>query len=212
MKTHRLAAVLACWSVAVAGCSPGTAIRCALTDLLTEGPGPQPADTRTVAAAAETAPVVDACDAADDPAVWVNEANPEASLIVATNKLRGFVVYGLDGAVVSTREIDAAYVVARCRAAAEEGDVDAQFELGEAYFLGRGRPAGRRRGSRVVPTSGRAGRTALRRTHRSRPRAGPGSGAHRTDARRPGAGPKSPPTSIVVTHRPGSSPSPFRPV
>ena len=39
MKTHRLAAVLACWSVAVAGCSPGTAIRCALTDLLTEGPG-----------------------------------------------------------------------------------------------------------------------------------------------------------------------------
>ncbi len=140
MKTHRLAAVLACWSVAVAGCSPVTAIRCALTDLLTEGPGPQPADTRTVAAAAETAPVVDACDAADDPAVWVNEANPEASLIVATNKLRGFVVYGLDGAVVSTREIDAAYVVARCRAAAEEGDVDAQFELGEAYFLGRGVP------------------------------------------------------------------------
>ena len=105
MKTHRLAAVLACWSVAVAGCSPGTAIRCALTDLLTEGPGPQPADTRTVAAAAETAPVLDACDAADDPAVWVNEANPEASLIVATNKLRGFVVYGLDGAVVSTSDV-----------------------------------------------------------------------------------------------------------
>ena len=105
MKTHRLAAVLAYWSVAVAGCSPGTAIRCALTDLLTEGPGPQPADTRTVAAAAETAPVVDACDAADDPAVWVNEANPEASLIVATNKLRGFVVYGLDGAVVSTSDV-----------------------------------------------------------------------------------------------------------
>ena len=87
--SHRLAAVLACWSVVGAGCSSGTAIRCALTDLLTDGPGPQPADTRTVAAAAETAPVVDACDA-DDPAVWVNEANPEASLIVATNKLRGF--------------------------------------------------------------------------------------------------------------------------
>ena len=104
MKTHWLTAVLACWSVAVAGCSPGTVIRCALTDLLTGEPGPQPADTRTVAAAAETAPVLDACDAADDPAVWVNEEDPEASLIVATNKLRGFVVYGLDGAVVSTSD------------------------------------------------------------------------------------------------------------
>ncbi|MDE2772286.1 MAG: phytase [Gemmatimonadota bacterium] len=105
MKTHRLAAVLACWSVAVVGCNPGTMIRCALTDLLSGEPGPQPADTRTVPAAAETAPVLDACDAADDPAVWVNEADPEASLIVATNKLRGFVVYGLDGAVVSTSDV-----------------------------------------------------------------------------------------------------------
>lgn len=105
MKTRRLAAVLACWSVTVAGCSPGMVVRCALTDLLTDGPGPQPADTRTVAATAETAPVLDACDAADDPAVWVNEADPEASLIVATNKVRGFVVYGLDGAVVSTSDV-----------------------------------------------------------------------------------------------------------
>ncbi len=105
MKTRRLAAVLACWSVAVAGCSPGTVVRCALTDLLTDGPGPQPADTRTVAATAETAPVRDACDAADDPAVWVNEVDPEASLIVATNKVRGFIVYGLDGAVVSTSDV-----------------------------------------------------------------------------------------------------------
>ena len=62
--------------MAVAGCSPGTAIRCALTDLLTGGPGPQPADTRTVAAAAETAPVLNACDLANDPAVWVNETDP----------------------------------------------------------------------------------------------------------------------------------------
>ena len=91
--------------VAGAGCSPATVIRCALTDLLTAEPGPQPADTRTVAAAAETVPVLDACDAADDPAVWVNESDPEASLIVATNKLRGLVVYGLDGAVVSTSDV-----------------------------------------------------------------------------------------------------------
>lgn len=50
-------------------------------------------------------PVPDACDAADDPAVWVDEADLEASLIVATNKLRGLVVYGLDGTVVSTNDV-----------------------------------------------------------------------------------------------------------
>ncbi len=105
MKTRRLTAALAFCSLSVAGCSPGTVVRCALTDLMTPEPGPQPADTRTVAAAAETAPVPDACDAADDPAVWVDEADPEASLIVATNKLRGLVVYGLDGAVVSTNDV-----------------------------------------------------------------------------------------------------------
>ena len=105
MKTRRLTAALAFCSLTVAGCGPETVVRCALTDLLTPEPGPQPADTRAVAAAEETAPVPDACDAADDPAVWVDEADPEASLIVATNKLRGLVVYGLDGAVVSTNDI-----------------------------------------------------------------------------------------------------------
>ncbi len=105
MKMCMLAAAVAAGSLALAGCSPGTVIRCALTDLLSVEPGPQPAETRTVAAAAETAPVPDACDAADDPAVWVNESDPEASLTVATNKLRGFVVYGLDGAVVSTSDV-----------------------------------------------------------------------------------------------------------
>ena len=105
MRARRLAAALACCCLTVAGCSPGTVVRCALTDLLTTEPGPQPADTRTVAAAAETAPVPDPCDAADDVAVWVNESDPEASLIVATNKLRGLLVYGLDGAVVSTSDV-----------------------------------------------------------------------------------------------------------
>ena len=105
MKTCMLTATLAFCSLSVAGCSPGMVVRCALTDLMTPEPGPQPADTRTVGAAAETAPVPDACDAADDPAVWVDEADPEASLIVATNKLRGLVVYGLDGAVVSTNDV-----------------------------------------------------------------------------------------------------------
>ncbi len=105
MKTRSLLTVLASCSLATAGCSPGTVVRCALTDLMTPEPGPQPANTRTVTAAAETVPVPDACDAADDPAVWVDESDPEASLIVATNKLRGLVVYGLDGTVVSTNDV-----------------------------------------------------------------------------------------------------------
>ena len=105
MTIRMLGAAVAAGALALAGCSPETVIRCALTDLLASEPEPQPADTRTVPALAETAPVVDACDAADDPAVWVNESNPEASLIVATNKVRGFVVYRLDGAVVSTSDV-----------------------------------------------------------------------------------------------------------
>ena len=36
-------------------------------------------------------------DAADDPAVWRNPADPAASLIVATDKKAGLYVYGLDG-------------------------------------------------------------------------------------------------------------------
>lgn len=51
-----------------------------------------------VAAAAETDPVGTAAeDAADDPAIWRNAANPAASLIVGTDKKAGLHVYGLDG-------------------------------------------------------------------------------------------------------------------
>ncbi len=51
-----------------------------------------------VTASAETVPVGTAnADAADDPAIWHNAANPEASLIVATDKKAGLYVYGLDG-------------------------------------------------------------------------------------------------------------------
>ena len=67
MRAHGLTAALAFCSLGVAGCSPGTMVRCALTDLMTPEPGPQPADTRAVAAAAETTPVPDACDAAGRP-------------------------------------------------------------------------------------------------------------------------------------------------
>ena len=51
-----------------------------------------------VMATAETEPVGTAQeDAADDPAIWRNPADPAASLIVATDKKAGLHVYGLGG-------------------------------------------------------------------------------------------------------------------
>lgn len=53
-----------------------------------------------VPALAETEPVgTAAADAADDPAIWRNAADPAASLIVGTDKKAGLYVYGLDGKV-----------------------------------------------------------------------------------------------------------------
>ncbi|WP_244624328.1 phytase [Sphingomonas sp. So64.6b] len=53
---------------------------------------------KTVQAAGETEAVATAnADAADDPAIWRNPANPAASLIVGTDKKAGLYVYGLDG-------------------------------------------------------------------------------------------------------------------
>lgn len=53
----------------------------------------------TVTAAAETPPVGTArADAADDPAIWRNPANPAASLVVGTDKKAGLYVYDLKGA------------------------------------------------------------------------------------------------------------------
>ena len=53
-----------------------------------------------VHATAETAPVGTAnADAADDPAIWRNAADPAKSLIVGTDKKAGLYVYGLDGTV-----------------------------------------------------------------------------------------------------------------
>jgi 3-phytase len=67
-----------------------------------------PAETRiaraapavTVAARGETQPVGTAMgDAADDPAIWRNAADPAASLILGTDKKAGIYVYGLDGKI-----------------------------------------------------------------------------------------------------------------
>jgi len=54
----------------------------------------------SVTARGETTPVgTTNADAADDPAIWRNAADPAASLIVGTDKKAGVYVYGLDGKV-----------------------------------------------------------------------------------------------------------------
>jgi 3-phytase len=56
--------------------------------------------TAVVLAKGETAAVATAnADAADDPAIWRNAADPAASLIIGTDKKAGLYVYGLDGKV-----------------------------------------------------------------------------------------------------------------
>jgi len=77
----------------------GIAAACAST-LPPEERGGDPAVT--VTAAAQTAPVGTANeDAADDPAIWRNRADPARSLIVGTDKKGGLYVYNLAGEQVS---------------------------------------------------------------------------------------------------------------
>lgn len=68
-----------------------------LTGCLVEQVAPPPGDAQTVLPAAETAPVTSRDDAADDPAIWVHPQNPEASLIIGTDKQFGLEVYNLAG-------------------------------------------------------------------------------------------------------------------
>ena len=54
----------------------------------------------TVVATFETVPVLSHGDAADDPAIWANPADPSASLVVATDKKSGLYLYDMQGRVV----------------------------------------------------------------------------------------------------------------
>jgi len=89
----------------LSGCDIKTAWECGIGDLYTgEDVVPVPPGTASVQAVAETDPVEDACDAADDPAIWVNPENPAESLIIGTNKKRGLVVYDLNGKTTFSRD------------------------------------------------------------------------------------------------------------
>lgn len=56
--------------------------------------------TASATADAETVVVKNSDDAADDPAIWRNVANPAASLIIGTDKQAGLYVYNLAGQVL----------------------------------------------------------------------------------------------------------------
>lgn len=64
-------------------------------------PVTSPLPTATVSAKVETQPVATMEDAADDPAIWRNAANPSESLVIGTDKRAGIHVYDLAGKQVS---------------------------------------------------------------------------------------------------------------
>ncbi len=63
----------------------------------------RPALARTVTASAETTPVRDPGDAADDPAIWVHPDSPDLSVIIGTQKRRGINVYDMSGNLIQAR-------------------------------------------------------------------------------------------------------------
>ena len=93
---------------------------------------PQTATAPLVAATAETDPVDTAADAADDPAIWRNPADPAKSLVIGTDKKAGIHVYSLAGKRLSftpadrLNNVDLHTVGTRVIAAASDrADVDA---------------------------------------------------------------------------------------
>lgn len=65
--------------------------------VLVAGCALDPVTVTPVMAAGQTAPMPASGDAADDPAIWLNPADPAASRILGTNKDAGLYVYDLEG-------------------------------------------------------------------------------------------------------------------
>lgn len=71
---------------------------CYLQERMIDGDeGHLPDHAKTVQAVYETTPETTACDSADDPAIWVNKADPKKSLIIGANKRSGLSVFNLQG-------------------------------------------------------------------------------------------------------------------
>lgn len=87
MRRSVVAVLFSLLSVGTAGCCAGT-----------PGARDPAVPTASVQARGETQAVATAnADAADDPAIWRNPANPSASLIIGTDKKAGLYVYDLQG-------------------------------------------------------------------------------------------------------------------
>jgi 3-phytase len=67
------------------------------TSLMVSGNVLDTATLETVNPTVETDPVPSSGDAADDPAIWINPADPAQSTIIGTNKRGGLAVYDLKG-------------------------------------------------------------------------------------------------------------------
>lgn len=81
-----------CKSILSALCGTGLLAACATPAPMISYPAVD------IPAAGQTDPVgTSNADAADDPAFWVNPANPAASIMVGTDKKAGLYSYGLDG-------------------------------------------------------------------------------------------------------------------
>jgi parallel beta-helix repeat protein len=81
----------------VATAAPTPAPTPAPTAAPAPAPGPVNPTNGSVTATAETAPVPHSGDAADDPAIWVNAADPSRSTVIGTDKQGGLGVYDLNG-------------------------------------------------------------------------------------------------------------------
>lgn len=70
-----------------------------LTPALVAQAAPLPAGVARVASVLETTPSTWSGDSVDDPAIWVNSADPTQSLVIGNNKKGALEVYGLDGSL-----------------------------------------------------------------------------------------------------------------
>jgi 3-phytase len=75
----------------------GALMLCLLTGCSGAAPAALPDSVRQVVATVETEPMPHEGDAADDPAIWLNPADPARSTIIGSDKLGGLAVYDLDG-------------------------------------------------------------------------------------------------------------------
>jgi 3-phytase len=66
---------------------------------------PPPQGSFAIEASQQTDFMPDTGDAADDPAIWLNQKNPDKSFVIGTNKKRGLDVYDMTGKLVFRNEI-----------------------------------------------------------------------------------------------------------